>query len=49
MMMVRKSKRLTDKHHDAAWKSADENDLIDVKAIAKTLRNAKQILAYLAE
>ncbi len=42
-------KRLTDKSHDAAWKSADENDLIDVKAIAKTLRNAKQVLAYLAE
>ncbi len=39
-------KRLTDKSHDAAWKSADENDLIDVKAIAKTLRNAKQVLAY---
>ena len=41
--------RLTVKSHDAAWKSADENDLIDVKAIAKTLPNAKQVLAYLAE
>lgn len=42
-------KRLTLKSHDAAWKSVDENDLIDVKAIAKTLPNAKQVLAYLAE
>ncbi len=41
--------RLTKKSHDAAWKSADENDLIDVKAIAKTLPNAKQVLAYLTE
>lgn len=38
--------RLTRKSHDAAWKSADENDLIDVKAIAKTLPNARQVLAY---
>ena len=41
--------RLTSKSHDAAWKSADENDLIEVKAIAKTLPNAKQILAYLED
>ena len=41
--------KLTRKSHDGAWKSVDENDLIDVKAIAKTLRNAKQVLAYLAE
>lgn len=41
--------RLTAKSHDAAWKSADENDFIDVKAIAKTLPNAKEILAYLEE
>ena len=40
-------KRLADKSHDAAWKSVDENDLIEVKAIAKTLPNAKQVLAYL--
>jgi len=39
--------RLTAKSHDAAWKTADENDLIEVKAIAKTLPNAKQVLAYL--
>ena len=37
--------RLTKKSHDAAWKSVDENDLIDVKAIAKTLPNAKEVLA----
>jgi len=42
-------KRLTDKSHDAAWKSVDENDLIEVRAIAKTLPNAKQVLAYLEE
>ena len=39
--------RLTAKSHDAAWKSVDENDLIEIKAIAKTLRNSKQVLAYL--
>jgi uncharacterized phage-associated protein len=42
-------KRLADKSHDAAWKSADENDLIEIRAIAKTLPNAKQVLAYLAD
>ena len=41
--------RLTAKSHDAAWKSADENEIIDVRAIAKTLRNAKDVLAYLNE
>jgi len=41
--------RLTAKSHDAAWKTADENDLIEVKAIAKTLPNAKQVLAYLED
>jgi hypothetical protein len=41
--------RLTAKSHDAAWKSVDENDLIEVRAIAKTLPNAKQVLAYLQE
>ena len=41
--------RLTAKSHDAAWKSAGENDLIEVRAIAKTLPNAKQVLAYLEE
>jgi len=40
-------KRLTEKSHDAAWRSVDENDLIEIKAIAKTLPNAKQVLAYL--
>lgn len=41
--------RLTAKSHDLAWKSADENEIIDVRAIAKTLRNAKDVLAYLNE
>jgi len=39
--------RLTAKSHDLAWKAADENEIIDVRAIAKTLRNAKDVLAYL--
>ena len=41
--------RLTAKSHDAAWKSAEEDDLIEVRAIAKTLPNAKQVLAYLED
>jgi uncharacterized phage-associated protein len=41
--------RLTAKSHDAAWKSTDDNEIIDVRAIAKTLPNAKEILAYLSE
>ena len=41
--------RLTAKSHDTAWKSADENEIMDVRAIAKTLRNAKDVLAYLNE
>src|SRR5712691_1862004 len=40
--------RLT-KGNDAAWKSVGEKDLIEVSAIAKTLPNAKQVLAYLEE
>lgn len=40
-------KRLADKSHDSAWKSADENDLIELKSIAKTLPNAREVLAYL--
>lgn len=39
--------RLTAKSHDMAWKSADENEIMDVRAIARTLRNAKDVLAYL--
>lgn len=39
--------RLTTKSHDLAWKAADENEIIDVRAIAKTLRNARDVLAYL--
>lgn len=38
--------KLTRKSHDPAWKSTDENDLIDIKAIAKTLPNAKEVIAY---
>ena len=41
-----REKRFAKKNHDAAWKSVDENDLIDVKAIAKTLPNVKEVLAY---
>lgn len=41
--------RLTAKSHDAAWKSTDDNEIIDIRAIARTLRNAKDVLAYLNE
>jgi uncharacterized phage-associated protein len=41
--------RLAKKSHDAAWKSADQNDIIDLTAIAKTLPNAKEILAHLSD
>ena len=40
--------QLTAKSHDTAWTSADKNEIIDVRAIAKTLRNAKDVLAYSA-
>ncbi len=40
---------LTRKSHDAAWKSAQSNEFIDVRAIAKTLKNGKDILSYLSE
>ena len=40
--------RLTAKSHDAAWKSTDENETIDVRTIARTLRNARDVLAYLS-
>ena len=39
--------RLTRKSHDKAWHAADQNDIIELAAIAKTLPNAKEILAYL--
>ena len=39
--------QLTAKSHDAAWKAVDENELIEVKAIAKTLPNAKQVVPHL--
>ncbi len=41
--------RLARKSHDAAWKSADQNEIIELAAIAKTLPNAKEILAYLSD
>ena len=41
--------KLTAKSHDAAWRSADENDIIGLKAIARTLPNAKDVLTYLNE
>ncbi len=42
-------RRLADKSHDAAWKSADENEMIELEAIAKTLPNAREVLAHLSE
>lgn len=41
--------RLAKKSHDAAWKSADQNDIIELTAIAKTLPNAKEILSHLSD
>ncbi|MGH8706312.1 MAG: Panacea domain-containing protein [Burkholderiales bacterium] len=41
--------RLARKSHDAAWKSADQNEIIELAAIAKTLPNAKEVLAYLSD
>lgn len=40
--------RLARKSHDEAWKSADQNEIIELTAIAKTLPNAKEILAHLS-
>ena len=41
-------KRLVSKSHDAAWKAADQNEIIEPVAIAKTLPNAKEVLAYVS-
>ena len=41
--------RLVRKSHDDAWKSADQNEFIELTAIAKTLPNAKEVLAYLSD
>mgnify|MGYP001586342945 CR=1 FL=1 len=38
---------LTRLSHDAAWKKTDENDLIDITTIIKTLPNAKELLEHL--
>jgi uncharacterized phage-associated protein len=33
--------------HDAAWHAADENSMISLESIAKTLENSDQIIEYL--
>jgi uncharacterized phage-associated protein len=38
---------LTELSHDQAWDSADENDLISVEEIARTLPNSEELLEYL--
>jgi len=38
---------LTRLSHDAAWKNTDENDLIDITTIIKTLPNSKELLEHL--
>jgi uncharacterized phage-associated protein len=38
---------LTKASHDAAWKNTDENDLMDLTTIIKTLPNAKELLEHL--
>jgi uncharacterized phage-associated protein len=37
---------LTNASHDAAWRAADENDLITVEDIARTLPNAVEVLEH---
>jgi uncharacterized phage-associated protein len=37
---------LTNASHDAAWRAADENDVITVEDIARTLPNAEEVLEY---
>lgn len=38
---------LTAASHDEAWKAVDENDLISVEDIARTLPNAEEVLEHL--
>lgn len=38
---------LTKESHDAAWKAADANDIIDVEQIIATLPDAEELLEYL--
>jgi uncharacterized phage-associated protein len=33
--------------HDEAWRAADENSMISIEVIAKTLKNADEIIEYL--
>lgn len=40
--------KLTEVSHDDAWKSADENDLIDVEQIVATLPDSEHLLNHLA-
>lgn len=41
--------KLAKKSHDKAWHSADQNEIIELAAIAKTLPNAREVLAYLSD
>jgi uncharacterized phage-associated protein len=38
---------LSDISHDAAWHEADENSVISIESISKTLKNTDEILKYL--
>lgn len=40
---------LTDVSHDQAWKSAGENNIIDIEQIVKTLSDSEELLAHLKE
>ncbi|MGH8606942.1 MAG: Panacea domain-containing protein [Gammaproteobacteria bacterium] len=40
-------RELTSLSHDAAWDSADENELISIEEIAKTLPNSEMLIAHL--
>jgi uncharacterized phage-associated protein len=43
----RSFKYLTDKSHDAAWRSADENDMIELSAIVDLQPNAAELREHL--
>lgn len=40
---------LTEASHDFAWKSVDQNDVIDIEAIVATLSNSSDLLEHLRE